>query len=299
LLLAQNGHFEEAEKVQRRFIRDAENAAVPNPGGLAILYRHLAGVLAATGRSGEAEEKLHKVVDLQTKLLAQSPTNAVHRNNLATSHHYLANLLRDTGSSVTAEESYLEALAHQEPLTALFPRNADYQLELARIQSDRGNWLTSTGRSSEAQEAFQKALQGFQLALQLSPQRHDLLYHLARFLANCPDPQFRDAGRAVDLAQKAAGQAPQAWYCWRALGQALYRTGDWKASVAALEVSMKFYAGGNASDWFFLAMAHWQLGDHPRARQWFDQAVKWMTQYQPMNEELDRFRAEAEAVIHK
>jgi tetratricopeptide (TPR) repeat protein len=155
----------------------------------------------------------------------------------------------------------------------------------------------ATGRSGEAQEAFHKAAQGFQLALQLSPHRHDLLYHLARFLSTCPDLQFRDPGRAVDLAQHATTQAPQAWYCWRALGQALYRSGDWKASIKALEESMKFYAGGNASDWFFLAMAHWQLGDRPRARQWFDQAVKWMDKYQPKNEELGRFRAEAKALI--
>jgi tetratricopeptide (TPR) repeat protein len=253
-------------------------------------------LLAATGRSGEAEENFRKAIDLQTKLLAQNPTNAAHRNHLATSHHFLANMLRDTGAGAAAEESYLEALARQEPLIALFPRNADYQLELARILSDRGNWLRSAGRSGEAQEVFRRAAQGFQLALQLSPHRHDLLYHLARFLANCPDPQFRDAGRAVDLAQKAVGRAPQAWYCWRALGQALYRTGDWKASVTALEESMKFYAGGNANDWFFLGMAHWQLGDPPHSRQWFDQAVKWMDKYQPKNEELGRFRAEALAL---
>ncbi len=244
MLLALNGRFEEAEKVQRQQMKNAENAPIRNPGGLALLYRHLAVLLGTTGRSGEAEELLHKAIDLQTKLLAQSPTNAVHRYNLAISQHYLANLLRDSGQSPAAEKSYLEALAHQEQLTALYPRNADYQLELARILSDQGNWLSAAGQSGEAQEVFHKAAQGFQLALELSPHRHDLLYHLARFLAICPDPQFRDAGQAVDLAQHAKVQAPQAWYCWRALGQARYRSGDWKASVTALEESMKFYNGG-------------------------------------------------------
>jgi tetratricopeptide (TPR) repeat protein len=209
----------------------------------------------------------------------------------------LANLLRDTGLSSAAEKTYLEALAHQEQLTALLPRNADYQLELGRIQSDRGNCLRAASRSGEAQQTFHQAAQAFQQALQLSPHRHDLLYNLARFLATCPDPQFRDAGRAVELAQKATGQAPQAWYCWRALGQARYRNRDWKASVTALEKSVEIYSGGNASDWFFLAMAHWQLDDHVKARQGFDQAVKWMEKYQPKNEELSRFRAETEALI--
>jgi len=124
-----------------------------------------------------------------------------------------------------------------------------------------------------------------------------LHYHLARFLATCPDPQFRNADRAVELAQKAAEKGPQAWYCWRALGQAQYRLGDWKASIAALDKSMEFYSGGNSGDWFFLAMAHWQLGNQPHARQWFDKALKWMDKYQPKNEELLRFRAEADALL--
>ena len=62
---------------------------------------------------------------------------------------------------------------------------------------------------------------------------------------------------------------------------------------------MEFYSRGNSGDWFFLAMAHWRLGDQAQARQWFDQAVKWMDKYQPKNEELGRFRAEAEALIHQ
>jgi serine/threonine protein kinase/Flp pilus assembly protein TadD len=297
LLLAQNGQFGEAEKAYRQLMRNAEEDAVRNPGDLALRYRHLASVLAITGRSAEALENIHKAIDLQNQLLTQSPTNAGYRNNLAISHHSLANLLRDTGRITQAEDSYLGAQKHQEQLTALFPRNADYLIELARTQSDWGNWLRASGRNDEAVEAFRRAAKGFQLALQLSPHRHDLNYHLARFLATCPDPQFRDSSRAVELAQKATGHAPQAWYCWRALGQARYRSGDWQASMTALEKSMEFFSGGNASDWFFLAMANWQLGDQPKARQWFDQAVKWMEKYQPKNEELGRFRAEAEVMV--
>jgi serine/threonine protein kinase/Tfp pilus assembly protein PilF len=123
LLLAQNGRFDEAEEVQRQLIRQAEDEPAHDPGDLALKYRHLAVLLAATGRSEDAKQNFHKAIDLQKKLLAQSPTNADHRYHLATSHHYLANLLRDTGPSTAAEEPYLEALTHQEPLTALFPRN--------------------------------------------------------------------------------------------------------------------------------------------------------------------------------
>ncbi len=101
------------------------------------------------------------------------------------------------------------------------------------------------------------------------------------------------------MSRKATEKGPQAWYCWRALGQAEYRAENWKASIAALKKSMEFYSGGNSGDWFFLAMAHWRRGDPMQARQWFDRAVKWMDQYQPKNEELSRFRAEAEELIRQ
>ncbi len=48
---------------------------------------------------------------------------------------------------------------------------------------------------------------------------------------------------------------------------------------------------------FFLAMAHWQLGDKPQAHSWYDKAVPWMEKNQPKDEELVRFRAEAAALL--
>jgi hypothetical protein len=50
-------------------------------------------------------------------------------------------------------------------------------------------------------------------------------------------------------------------------------------------------------DTFFLAMAHWQLGDKEEARRWYYQAVAWMEKYSPMDEDLRRFRPEAAALL--
>jgi hypothetical protein len=52
-----------------------------------------------------------------------------------------------------------------------------------------------------------------------------------------------------------------------------------------------------SSESFFLAMAHWKLGNHERARQWYKQAVQWMENEQPKTEGLPRHRAEAEALL--
>ena len=36
---------------------------------------------------------------------------------------------------------------------------------------------------------------------------------------------------------------------------------------------MELHAPGSAFDWFFLAMAHWRLGDKDKARKWYSQAI--------------------------
>ena len=55
--------------------------------------------------------------------------------------------------------------------------------------------------------------------------------------------------------------------------------------------------GGDAGQWFFLAMAHWKLGEKEKARELYDQAAQWMDKNQPKNEEFRRFRAEAEELM--
>lgn len=52
-----------------------------------------------------------------------------------------------------------------------------------------------------------------------------------------------------------------------------------------------------ATDGFFLAMTHWQLGSKERARDLYDQAIVSMERQQPQDEELVRFRAEASQLL--
>ncbi len=88
--------------------------------------------------------------------------------------------------------------------------------------------------------------------------------------------------------------APKHAHYWNTLGVAHYRARSWKEAIAALRKSMGLLCG-QLESWntFFLAMAHWQLGNKEEARKWYDQGAAWMDKNQPKNEELRRFRAEA------
>ena len=59
---------------------------------------------------------------------------------------------------------------------------------------------------------------------------------------------------------------------------------------------MELKSGGDAFDWFFVAMAKHKLGQKD-ARKWYDKAVAWMAKNRPDDQELKRFRAEAKDVL--
>ena len=79
------------------------------------------------------------------------------------------------------------------------------------------------------------------------------------------------------------------------MGAAQYSAGDWNAAIESLTKSSAMPTpnvmyklrgkGGNSFDYFFLAMAHWQLGRKDEARHWYQLAAAAMNEYLP--EELE------------
>jgi tetratricopeptide (TPR) repeat protein len=141
---------------------------------------------------------------------------------------------------------------------------------------------------------YEKAIPDLNKLLQANPSDAAVSNNLAWLLATCADSKLRDPPRAVELAMKAVKLAEKDGGAWNTLGVAQYRAGNWKGAIEGLQKSMELRNGGDSSDWFFLAMAQWQLGNKDDARKWYDKAVQWMEKNQPKNEELGGFRAEAE-----
>ena len=180
-------------------------------------------------------------------------------------------------------------------------------VELARenvefmSRTDAQTWLL-LGIALDQTGDLQGSDDAFKRGIELGAQKADnTLNNCAWQLAS--EPRFRIVRPivAVRLAERAVKLLPDtavAASAWNTLGVARYRAGDWKAAIAALEKAESLapdkYLAFNA---FFLAMAHWQLGDKPQARSWYDKAVPWMEKSQPKNEELIRFRAEAAALL--
>ncbi|MHC4578191.1 MAG: protein kinase domain-containing protein [Planctomycetota bacterium] len=153
----------------------------------------------------------------------------------------------------------------------------------------RGNVLGAQGKTTEAVAAWNRSVD-------LGNRNPGLLNRVAWILATSENAEVRNAKRAVEFAETATDLAPQEGAFWNTLGAALCRAEEWPDAWRALEKSMDLTAGGSAFDWFFVAIAKHNL-DHKDARDWYDKAVAWMEKHKPDDEELKRFRAEAEEVL--
>jgi tetratricopeptide (TPR) repeat protein len=181
-------------------------------------------------------------------------------------------------------QQWQEAVRANDRAIALNPRSA-------AAWGDRGIAHAAVGHCDEAFADFSKALQ-------LDPKNAGANNAFAWLLANHPDPEKRDSQRAVRLARQAVELAAENGYYWSTLGAAYYRAGAWKEALTAMEKSTRLRKSASGFQWFFLAMAHHQLGHSEEARKYHDRAVQWMQKHLPDNGDLRRLRAEAAALLN-
>jgi eukaryotic-like serine/threonine-protein kinase len=269
-------------------------------------------MLHRSGQSEAAEQIYHKAASRLEKLTAAFPKEPEYRRDMALTDYTLGSMFKTDGRIPEAEEAYHRVRVVMEKLAADFPKEAlsrgdrlhsqwyridlsqaagrrpeaEYRAYGANVHRNLAIDLARRGKHSEAMDAYREAMG-------LEPDNPLAQNNLAWLLATCPEHRFRDPVKAVALAKKAVELTPKQGIFWNTLGTAYYRAGDWKAAIEALNMSMDLRNGGDAFDWFFLAMAHWQQGDKKEARRWYDRAVAWMDQNAAQDEELRGVRAEA------
>jgi serine/threonine protein kinase/Tfp pilus assembly protein PilF len=304
------GESAAAEGDYRRTLTESEKLVadfprVPNYANeLGRVLNDLAALLSDRGQFGEARQMLERALRHQQAALKSNPDNSTYRRSLHSHHWARGKVLARSGAHAAAEEAYHQALDVSKGLTRDFPRVPEYWQGQAALLHDLGWLLLGTGRRQQAGGVFRQAL-ALQERLVSDPavrpaDRWELANshnQLARALADVPVPALRDSGRAVALAEKAVALSPRTGLFWNTLGLAHCRAGDWKAGVVAVTRGMERRGGGSSLDWFVLAIAHARLGEQGRARLRYEQAVRWMETRQPSQEELQRLRAEAAALL--
>jgi serine/threonine protein kinase/Tfp pilus assembly protein PilF len=257
---------------------------------LARNHVYLGRVQAAAGRASEAERSYQNALEMLNRLAEELPESGVRREELAQALAGLADLLKDAGRRPETEEFRRQVIDHYERLQADFPENLQYQRSLVLSYLELASLLSQLGQPNKATEPYRKALD-------LDTKDPGVNNIRALFLLTTPEPRLRDSSLALRLATNAVAAEPESADYSNTLGVAYFRNGDDKATITELERAMSLREGGNSFDWFFLAMAHSRQGDRDQAQTWFDRAVQWMDKHRPRDDDLRRFRAEAEAML--
>ncbi len=228
----------------------------------AVAHSNLGNELSKQGKLDEAVKEHREAIRLE-------PDNAMAYNNLGIT-------LRHQGKLQEAVDVLRTSIRFKQDMP-----HAHANLSIALMQL------------GQFEEAFREQRE----AIRLKPDFPGAINLLAWHLATCPDPKWRDPAKALELAMRAVQSAPENASFKNTLGIAQYRNGHWEATVKVLEETIELSAEGFSFSGFFLAMAHWQLGEKLKARTWYDKSVEWMNQNAPEDEELLRFRAEAAGLL--
>jgi len=325
--LLDRGEFEKARKLfeeMTAFNIRAYGEVDPKTLGT---MESLANALAGLKKNDEASALYEKVLASQRRALGTD-----HPDTLVTMNNF-APLLVAQGRLQEARKLYDEALAVSiRVYGANHPETLRLKLDLATLLRRQGNLAEARTLHEQALAAARQAfapdhplivkfiiglavdleLQGdlsgacklYEEALGLSkgvkaapdPDTLWLIRKFANLLPRLANMDTLSRKLAADSARRAIELAPKDGYYLTILGVAFYRAADWKNAVAALEKSAQL-PGGDASDLFYLAMAHWQLGDKDEARRYYDKAVAWLEKNAPTNKELLVIRAQAAQLL--
>jgi tetratricopeptide (TPR) repeat protein len=154
------------------------------------------------------------------------------------------------------------------------------------------------GQCYSYMKRYKEAIAAYEESLRLSPNTATQV-RLAALYADCADASLRNPHRAVQLAQRFVEFRPSRSDGWYNLGVAQCRAGDYRTAIDTLQKfrELQLREGSNPADdgfdFYFLSMAHWQLGQEDEARRWFDRGAQWWEQNRPGSKCLGYFEAGA------
>jgi superkiller protein 3 len=313
--------------------RDLDRLRPKNSRHLGCLGREL----KARGRSQEAATVLEAAVATAREAIRASPDNAYAHSSLAFSleaqgklvsaiaeYRNVLRLIPDSaathdnlGVTLELQGKLAEAIAEYRTAIRLQPDFALAHINLGltldqqgkreeaiaefqtaiRLQPDFALAHNCLGKALDQQGRRGAAIAEYRTVLRLLPE--DAFGHnqLAWALALTTDHPPRDYDEAATLVRKAIALQPKDGNFYNTLALAEYRRGRWDEAIAASEQSIKLSDGVDASNWFFLAMAHARKGEKDEAITWFDKAVGWTKEKAPKNQELLSFWSEAAQLL--
>jgi tetratricopeptide (TPR) repeat protein len=219
------------------------------------------------------------------------------RFETAEAHGYLASIYDLAGRHADAHAADVKCSELLAQLTNEFPDDPYYHHQLGHAHCRMSGTLQRLGHHEAADDEYRHAIRSFRRAVELAPDDSRFLNNLAWTLGSRPEPAWNDPHSAIPIAKRATDIDPAKASRWHTLGVIQYRAGRYADAIGSLERSAALKSGGDSFDWFFLTMAHWQLGEHQTARTWYARAVEWMDQHRSADPSLRLWREEAALLL--
>jgi serine/threonine protein kinase/tetratricopeptide (TPR) repeat protein len=272
----------------------------------AEVHIELADIYFFLDQAAQAGPEYEKAIAILRQLSAKFPKETGFRESLAHCLKHKGWLWRSRSNlvqPVEEEKAFNQAVLLYEELRKEFPDVPWYQVQLAGCWSLLGELLRKHDRYQQSAKAHRRALALYEHVFDELPKGSDQRTlvamsrnHLAWVLVIRPDRLPRHAAEALQHAQKAVALEPVIHDWWHTLGVAHIRMGQWKEGLAAIEKSRELEnttEPPGSFDRFFEAMAYSQLGEHAKARRYYNEGMQWMQKYAPNHPDLRRFRIEA------
>jgi tetratricopeptide (TPR) repeat protein len=265
---------------------------------LAIHTFDLGKILSLSAQPQEAGQAYRRMRSIYEKLAADFPGDAECQSLIGARLNDLALEFMSTAHLAEARQILEQAIDQQKIALRLNPNSHPrYNGWLCIHYLALADVLLQLGQEDAAPKRIQELVRD---ATQCSLNNAEAQTQLARFLATCRNPRFRDPQRAVELARRASEMGHQRASLGATLRMARYRLGDWRAAVAALEKANELPQDeGPCATYFFLAMAHRQLGHEQVAVHWYKKGVDVLEKNKINldNPQIRLIRAEAAALL--
>jgi tetratricopeptide (TPR) repeat protein len=259
---------------------------------LARSRSHVAELEMSQGDYREAARAYEAALLLRQRLANDFPHRVPYQSALGVAYSDLGRVQRKLGRRDLAVKSHRQAITIHERVLANAPDTQPLQENLSRSLYEMGRVLQDDGRIEPSMHYFERATE-------VNPKSWHRINHLAWMLVMAPEHGVRDPQRALALAERAVELMPLSPNCWNTLGVAYYRNGEDGQARDALMRAIELSNGGDALDWFFLAMAHARRNEPELADEWLQRAQTWCLAQQPLSGELQRTREEAIATLTK
>ncbi len=205
-----------------------------------------------------------------------------------------------------AQDAYRQAIRIAEEANGADPADR-FWFMVGQTHSHLAMELWDVGQRAESEPHFRRASEAFRRAIERDPASAGTLQSSAWFLSLFQDLRFRDPQRALEHARRLVALTSEQQDNRRSysfgrrpvftLGLAEYRMGNLDAARKALERSIELREGGDAYEWFVLAMVVARRGDVGRARELHGKAVRWMRMNRYSDFELHALDTEAAELL--